>query len=89
MELNEAIERIKELQDSLILNFAEEKELNEAIDTVLKELDIYKGVINKQSVDISKYLQELDKKDKENKQLKNDNQILKETLFGGNVSEEI
>ena len=37
--LSEAIERIKELQDSLILNFAEEKELSEAIDTVLEELN--------------------------------------------------
>lgn len=39
MEIEKAKERIKELQDSLILTFKEDEELNDAIDIVLNELD--------------------------------------------------
>lgn len=39
MELEKAIEILKSFQDSLILTFKDDEELNETIDTVLNELD--------------------------------------------------
>lgn len=39
MEIEEAIERIKELQDNLILLYKDEEKLYEAIERVLEEID--------------------------------------------------
>lgn len=39
MELKEAINKLKETQDNLILTFKDDEELNGAIDIVLKELN--------------------------------------------------
>ena len=39
MELKEAINKLKETQDNLILTFKDDEELNEAIDTALEELN--------------------------------------------------